>query len=196
MKNLKRIIGFVVFVSATSHAAPIPGTSSSELVAPQLGLYRSANGFQISAGETDWLPTPAPATSKYIETLYRAPERVLGTRATLTVRIDELNKDMPLKDYMQTWAKEYPRYGFDVMGAKPFQLDEKKGYVVDLINREKERQVRQVVFIKDQNAVILTCRDHVKNFKKSLRSCNEIIKSFSWTQVAKSESAPATPSTN
>ncbi len=160
--------------------APIPGTSSSELVKPELGIYRSPLGFEISNATTDWLPTEAPEGSKFIETLYRSPNKAFDTRGTLTIRVDKLNKKQRLKSYMTRWNKEYPRFGFDVLGSKPFKLNKKSGYVVDLINREKQRQIRQVVFLKEKTAVILTCRDHISNFKNSLKSCNRIVKSFAW----------------
>jgi hypothetical protein len=54
--------------------------------------------------------------------------------------------------------------------------------VLDLINRDNGRQLRQVVFLKKQKAVILTCRDQVSTFKDSLKNCNQIIRTFQWTE--------------
>jgi hypothetical protein len=36
------------------------------------------------------------------------------------------------------------------------------------------------VFLKNKNAVIMTCRDRVATFQTSLKACNQIIKTFVW----------------
>ncbi len=173
---------FSLLLSIPALAAPIPGTTSSEVVKPQLGIYRSPLGFEISSQQTDWLPTNVPDASKFIETLYRSPNKVYDTRGTLTVRVDKLKNPVSLKQYMSRWSKEYPRFGYNVQRNKPFKLGKNLGYVVDLVNQEKKRQIRQVVYKKNDTAVILTCRDHVLNFKESLKACNRIIRSFAWNK--------------
>lgn len=181
---------------ATVRSAPMPGAASSALVSPQLGLYRSPLGFQISAGESGWVHAEPPTDNKFIATLYRAPTNTAtpgnaksakpptsndaSTGASLTVRIDELKKEVPLDKYVQRWVKEYPKYGFDVIGSQPFAQNKQKGYVLDLINRDSGKQLRQAVFLKKQKAVILTCRDQASTFKESLKSCNQIIRTFFW----------------
>ena len=100
--------------------------------------------------------------------------------ATLTVRVDKIEQGLALDKYVQRWQKEYPKYGFDVLGSKPFVQGKDKGYVLDIINKTSKRQMRQVVFMKAENAVILTCRDEVQTFSSALKQCNQIIRSFSW----------------
>ena len=150
----------------------MPATASSKLVSPQLGLYRSPLGFEISSGTSGWAHAEPPKNNKYVATLYADPK----TKASLSVRVDELKKDM----YVSRWSKEYPRYGFDVVGSQTFAQNKQKGYVVDLVNRDTGKQLRQVVFMKKKHAVIMTCRDNIKNFKQSLKDCNQIIRTFSW----------------
>jgi hypothetical protein len=195
---------FLLF--STAQAAPIPATSTSKLVSPQLGLYRSPMGFQITAGGSGWVHAEPPKGNKFIATLYKAPTaaepgsvadqmrndlasngsvtasipKKTVTAASLTVRVDELQKDIPLDKYIQKWMKEYPRYGFDVLGSKPFVQNKQRGYVLDLVNREQGKQLRQVVFVKQKKAVILTCRDRIDSFQTNLKGCNQIIRSFEW----------------
>ena len=101
-------------------------------------------------------------------------------RATLTVRVDQLEKKMEISQYVKRWTKEYPKFGFDVKGSKKFAMNGQNGYVVDLVNTSKKRQLRQVIFMKENKAVLLTCRDHISSFKSSLNECNKMIKSFKW----------------
>lgn len=104
-------------------------------------------------------------------------------RATLTVRVDKLAKAMPIDQYVKRWTKEYPKFGFDVKGSKKFTMNGEKGVVVDLINPAKKRQLRQVIFMKDNRAVLMTCRDHISTFKSSLAECNKMIKTFAWKEL-------------
>ena len=196
----------VTFAVLSAQAAPIPGTTTSKLVSPQIGLYHSPIGFQLNSAHTGWAHVAPPAGNKFIATVYRAePGSVAsqmhsdlhaqgnvvgekasavtakqGAPATLTVRVDDLDKDVPLDRYIAKWMKEYPRYGFDILGSKPFVQNKQKGYVLDLVNRDQGKQLRKVVFMKQKKAVILTCRDQVATFQTSLTSCNQIIKTFTW----------------
>jgi hypothetical protein len=212
MKTLfTSVLVFGAFVSFSAFAAPIPGTATSKLVSPQIGLYHSPLGFQLNAGSSGWAHAAPPKNNKYIATVYRAAEpgsvadrmradlhsqgnvvnggkavaaaktvKPSSAPATLTVRVDKLEKDTTLDRYIGKWMKEYPRYGFDVLGSKPFLQAKNKGYVLDLVNRNQGKQLRQVVFLKRKNAVILTCRDRIATFQTSLKACNQIIKTFTW----------------
>lgn len=175
------LLSLLFFAIAPANAAPHPGATSS-LVAPRLGVFRSPLGFEIASGSSGWSQIPAPSDNKYVAAVYkpRASE-AKGESPMLTVRIDTLNKDTTLDAYVRRWSKEYPKFGFDVLGSQPFTQNNERGYVLDLINRDSNRQLRQVVFIKKKKAVILTCRDQSASFKDTLRSCNEIIRTFRWT---------------
>jgi hypothetical protein len=188
---IRSALNFVMIASAsllmlpTAQAAPIPGTGSSALVAPQLGLYRSPAGFEIQAANSGWKQAQAPQGNKFVATLYRAPAtgNLKDSKAALTVRVDKLAHAITIDQYIKRWQKEYPKYGFDLLGAQPFNQNKNtRGYVMDLINRDNKTQIRQVVFLKQKNAVILTCRDQEKTFKNALKGCNQIVHSFQWTE--------------
>ncbi|MCM2280752.1 MAG: hypothetical protein NDI61_02770 [Bdellovibrionaceae bacterium] len=191
MSNTRFIFQFALSAAAflvvahSAHAAPMPATSTSKLVAPQLGLFRSPLGFEINAGGSGWIHSQGPRDSKFVQTVYRAPESANQdgeSRASLTVRVDKLEKAIAMPKYVQRWQKEYPKYGFDVLGSKPFTQGKLNGYVLDLVNRDSKKQIRQVVFIKKTAAVILTCRDDANSFKDSLKGCNQIIRTFDWKE--------------
>lgn len=201
---LTLIVSAPMAFTSSAFAAPIPGTSSSKLISPEIGLFHSPAGFQMNAGKTGWSQVAPPAGNKFIATMYKAQPTAIGaqiqrdlhasaktagaaartakagTPASLTVRVDDLDREIPLDKYIQKWMKEYPRYGFDVLASKPFMQAKQKGYVLDLVNRDQGKQLRQVVFVKQKKAVILTCRDQVASFQASLKACNEIIKTFTW----------------
>jgi hypothetical protein len=173
--------GSLLFASLAS-AAPHPGATSA-LVTPKLGVFRSPFGFKLDSGGTGWQQAAAPNDNRYIATVYKSPKKnAKGEAPMLTVRVDALKKDVPLEKYIERWTKEYPKFGFDVLGSQPFMQNKEKGHVLDLINRDNGRQLRQVVFMKKQKAVILTCRDHSDRFSDTLKDCNQIIRTFNWSE--------------
>lgn len=176
------LIVLATFSATLAAAAPHPVTSSSEIVTRHLSSFVSSHGFRIDASGTDWVQAEPPKTNKYIVSLFQAPVRQGKLQPSLTVRVDELKDAMTLPNYVHKWLKEYPKFGFDVLGSKPFTQDGISGQVVDILNHEGYRQLRQVVFLKNKTAVILTCRDEREHFRPTLKACNQIIRSFRWIQ--------------
>ena len=170
------------FALLTNHAfsAPIPGSTGTGIVAPKLGVHKSNFGFEILAEKTAWIKTTPPKKSRFIETVYRAPIERNNVRASLSVRVDNMRGKTSLKKYVKRWVKEYPKYGYDVLGSKAFKNGNKKGYVIDLVNTRKKRQLRQVIYLNKKLAVLMTCRDHMNTFSSSLKECNNIVKKFRW----------------
>lgn len=166
----------------SAFAAPIPATSSSALIHSPAGVFRSPLGFSLHAGPTTWVQSAPPQQMQQLATLYKSPILNKGVQAALTVRVDQLKDSATLKTYVKTWMKDYPRFGFDVLAAKPIRVEGQNGFLLDVINRDAAKQLRQVVFLKDRVAVILTCRDHRDNFEKSVSSCNDIIRTFKWRE--------------
>ena len=171
---------FALWINLPAMAAPIP-TSSTEMVAPKLGIHKSKFGFEIVAQNHPWIKTKPPKKSRFIETVYRSPVERNNVRASLSVRVDNMRKPTSIKKYVKRWVKEYPKYGYDVLGSKGFKSGGKKGYVIDLVNARKKRQLRQVIYLNKKTAVLMTCRDHMDSFSSSLKECNKIVKNFNWT---------------
>lgn len=161
-------------------AAPIPVTSSSFVISNQIGKFISERGFSIHAEKTDWIHSASPPDNPNIAALYRSKTTHKGVQAGLTIRVDDLQIKQSLKNYVKQWLKDYPRFGFDILNSKPIRINSQRAFLLDMINRQTSRQLRQVVFLKNKTAVILTCRDHRESFKSALSTCNEIISNFRW----------------
>ena len=172
---------FLALFSLSTDSAPIPATSSSSFLGANKGLFWSQHGFSIHAGRTSWLHGLPPANSLFIETLYKAPQSENGVQPSLTVRVDQLKKKMSLKRYVNRWKKDYPRFGFNILSAKKVRVGMEKIFLLDMVNPHTSRQLRQYIFVKRKQAVILTCRAHTKSFRSSVRSCDRIAKNFSWS---------------
>lgn len=168
--------------SSWASAAPHPATSSSSLIAADKGMFWSKLGFAVNAGSSSWIHDEAPRGTEGIATLYRAPSTSNGVQATLTVRTDELNRGRSFRSEWKLWTKDFRRLGFDILATRGINIAGQSGYLLDLIHQESEKQLRQVVFVKDQRLVVLTCRDHKSSFQETVKSCNEIVRTFRWTR--------------
>lgn len=180
MTKLFTLILLVSF-SNLSFSAPIPATSSSEIIGSNIGLFLSDEGFSISSKNTDWEQALPPKDNPYIQTLYLAPSKNFGVQASLTVRVDKLAQDTTPHNYVKKWIKDYPRLGFRVLNAKRVKVNENNAFLLDLINKNNSRQIRQVLFAKKSKVILLTCRDHKNTFKETVKNCNDIIRNFDWT---------------
>lgn len=167
-------------LSVQAWAAPFPGTSSSPLVSQKPGLYYSTKGFRLNSAQTSWIQSAPPKYIPSLVTVYKSPIPLNGQQPALTVRVDNLRHIQPLKTYVKRWMKDYTRFGFEVLTAKPVKINANQAFLLDIVSRETQKQLRQVVFVKDKTAVILTCRDGRESFAKTVQDCNEIMKTFEW----------------
>ncbi len=182
MKALPLILALFLTLSAWS--APHPGTSSSFLIGQDNGRFISQHGFLLNAAGTHWQHQHTPKNIKNIETMYLSQNSIGGMKASLTVRVDDLSRTTSLGAYMQKWARDYHRFGFDILNSQKVKVGSYKAHMIDLIHKPSSKQLRQVVFFRNQKAVVFTCRDNRQTFLKSLKSCNEIIRSFRWARAS------------
>lgn len=155
----------MLFLALKTFAA-IPNTTLSDFTISELG--------------TNWESSPTPPDSDSIRALFRAKVQDKN-QATLTVRTEKLEHgEKDLKDYVRRWLKEYPKFGYNVLGQKPFMLDGRQAFVVDLLSTTTGKQARQILSENNKTIVLLTCLDSKDHFDKSLPSCNKIIRNFKW----------------
>lgn len=179
---LKLILYFLIFlfqIQKNFFAAPLPATSSSSLISPEKALFISPLGFQTSNGDTEWVLKTTQSNPTALITQYKSE----NSSGSLSIRIDRVHwKTTHLKAYVKTFINQYPRLGFDILSKKYFNHKGDQAFVIDLVHFKEKKQLRQVVFMKRDLAVIMTCRDQVEPFKKTLLDCNKIIKTFQWNQ--------------
>ncbi len=178
MKALSTLI--ILFIGIHLQAAPLPATSSSMIVNQKRGLFMSTHGFRIHAENTLWEHTGAPFENPNVLTIYKSPKINSEQRAALTVRVDELEKPKRLKKYIKSWKKDYLRFGFSILNSKKIRINKRNAYLLDLSNKNSNKQLRQVIVMKNKRAVILTCRGNKSNFSTIVKSCNNIFRNFSW----------------
>ena len=178
--NIKSVTLFMVALfmfAPTGFGAPMPLTSSSIFISGTNGVFHSPLGFSLNAGNTDWTLAAKPRNNRFIKTIYRAPN---DPEALLTVRADKINHPANVAQYAKKWLSDYPRFGFQVLEAKRVKVSGQLGYMIDLVSHESSKQLRQVLFVKGDVAITLTCRDSIRRFGHTLKSCDKIIRTFRW----------------
>jgi hypothetical protein len=161
------------YVTFQAKAAPHPATSSSAFIQMERTVFTNKQ-FSLRTTGTTWKSMPLMS-----DDLFRfSPHE--KSMAALSLRTDELKKTMDLEAYAKRWVKDYPQFGFDILGSRPFTQRGEKGLVIDLLHKKKSKQLRQVLFQKEMRVAIFTCVDESTSFLKTLQSCNQIIQSFRW----------------
>lgn len=165
------------FITFSAKAQRVPDSLSR-------GLYVSSEGFEINPSQTEWVRSSSPADLKNkVEALFRIKDEKASSQPTFTIRIDKDTANKTLRDYSQKWLKNYGQFGLEVLGHQYFKnKKDQSGFVIDIANSTSHKKLRQVIFFKDSKAVILTCMDQKDSFKASLKSCNDLIKTFAWDE--------------
>ncbi|MGE3758376.1 MAG: hypothetical protein AB7H97_11500 [Pseudobdellovibrionaceae bacterium] len=138
----------------------------------------SSYGFTVKSEGTDWKLVEKGPPESLNEARYLPNKK--NPEASLSIRVDVLKDPMSLEQYAKKWIRDYPGYGFTVLGNKTFSNHGFPGYVVDLVHTKKQKQIRQILYSKGRQAVILTCADDQKSFKETIKACNTIARSFQW----------------
>lgn len=173
-RNLALSLVFLLSgLALNAFGSPFPATGSA-LLSPEKGLFFISRGFRLSAQKGWVMEDPLTLTS---------PQH---PSAKFSIKEDTLPTDLTLETYAKRWMKDYTSYGFDFLGSRPFANpglghQMMKGLVVDLLHKSSDKQLRQVIFLKKRQAVILTCVDQKSEFDKTLTDCNQMIRSFEWT---------------
>jgi len=175
-----RIFLEILIFSMTAGAAPFPVTSSSVLTDPALGLFYRPHGFSLKAAGTSWNLNPEENESIFQSFKYKPKDKSFSTLAQLSLRLDQISSKQNLDSYAKKWMREYPQYGFEILGTKTLNLGGGHALLVDLYQKGKNQQLRQLILQKDQKIVIMTCSDEITSFKKTLAHCNQLMNSFQW----------------
>lgn len=170
----------ILFFLTPAFSAPIPATSSSLILSKHKGLYLSNLGFKIHSESTLWKHQGSPIENPNILTMYKAPKAIHGVNPALTVRVDKLKKNRRITSYINSWKKDFARFGFSILNSKKLKISNNTAFLLDLANSNSNKQLRQVIFLKGKTAVILTCRGAKTDFAKTVKSCNQIFRNFSW----------------
>ena len=188
---MKTFFALLFIIPSLSLAAPHPATSTSVLTDPERGLSYLAKGYSLKTTGTNWTAV-SPNNESLIDTV-RFASKDSKLTGSLSIRTDKIANNVTLETYAKKFMRDYPNYGFDVLGSKSVTINQSNGLVVDMVQKVKNTQLRQVILKNNNKVAILTCLDTKDSFMSTIASCNQIIKSFEWagTAVSATPIAPA-----
>jgi len=160
-------------------AAPFPVTSSSVLTDPSFGLFYRSHGFSLKSVGSDWILQPPDNNSSAQGYQYKIKDRT-AQQAQFSLKMDHISAKQNLDGYAKKWMREYPQFGFEVLGTKPLKMGGGNALLIDLFQKNKNQQLRQLILQKNSKIVIMTCSDEMKNFKKTITQCNQMMSNFNW----------------
>jgi len=132
------------------------------------------DGYTFSLKNSKWSQSLPPRIHPALKAIYKSPTG----KSSLTIRETDLTKKTNLKKHVESWIKDYRKYGLNLLKAKPIKINDEKGFLIDSKHILTKKVFRQMVFLKDKKSVTLTCKTDEKS--NELISCAELIKNFSW----------------
>lgn len=171
----------LTLIASCALAAPIPTTSSSLIASADEGIFFRGLGFSMSTKGTKWVALH-DNDSFLLKSARLGPQGSSKNSEAprLTVRVDTLSKSATLETYAKKWMRDYGNFGFETLGSQTITIGGGKAMVVDVVQKTKNKQLRQVILNKDARIAILTCIDQKTNFSVTLPVCNQIINTFEW----------------
>ena len=180
----KTLIFLLFFIKAV--AAPHPVTTSSILTDPEKGQSFRGFGFKMAFNGSNWRPVQKDSEGLFAEIQFQNKDsKSSSSTSQISLRMDDLLKIQKVETYAKKWMRDYPHYGFEVLGTKVFAHSGGPGLVVDLFHRQNNKQLRQVILLKDKKVAIFTCSDTKLKFTEILSECNQLVKGFSWLETSK-----------
>lgn len=157
-------------------ATPAPGISLNKALQPFPGFVYGENGFTLHNGGTHWMAKVEKLENKK-EILFSQT----NTTGSLHVQSDILPEKQSFEDQLKKWIKDYPYYGFKILGTKTFKFQDRKGIMVDIVHRNKQKQVRQFLLEGPQNKyVVMTCENTIREFNNTLINCHKVLNTLKW----------------
>jgi len=176
---------FVIFllnagVVFTSKAAPIPTTSSSAMNSPNWNTVFSQMGFNLKLVSKEWtfINTSSESTSPNQE--INLGLKSLSDTARLSLKIENLTTKTTVENYAKKFLRDYNQYGFEVLSSKNMTLNNSNVIVVDLIQKNKLTQSRQIFFNHKDKILIASCIDKTELFQMTSNMCNQLLNGLNW----------------
>lgn len=180
----KTLIFLLFFLKAV--AAPHPVTTSSILTDPEKGQSFRGFGFKMAFNGSHWRPLQKDSEGLFAEIQFQNKDAKSETSlAQISLRMDDLTKNQSIEVYAKKWMRDYPHYGFEVLGTKTFAHSGGQGLVVDLFHRQNNKQLRQVILLKNKKVAIFTCSETKLKFTEILTECNQLVRGFNWLDTLK-----------
>lgn len=175
----------VLLIPFFAKAAPLPTTGSSAVNSPKWNTAFSQMGFSFGLVSDEWLYLNNPMDdhqprNQQIDLGFKT----LSETARLSLKSETLKSKINLESYVKKYLRDYNQYGFEVLTTKSLKMNNSPVVVVDLIQKNKATQSRQVFFSSqdktDNRITVASCLDKTETFSLTSSMCNQLLDKYNW----------------
>lgn len=189
MVFLSRWISFVTFnlifaltvTVSVSVSAPLPTTGSSVLNSPRWTTAFSQMGFSFKLVADEWvflensMQAQSPAQQQ-IDLGFKT----LSDTARLSLKTENYKGQVHLESYAKKYLRDYNQYGFEVISTQSMKINNQTVLVVDLMQKNKKTQSRQIFMSAKNKVTIASCIDKTETFSLTSSMCNQLLNQYQW----------------
>lgn len=181
MKSLKYAFLITLFSPVILLSAPLPTTGSSVVNSPKWNTAFSQMGFSFKLVSDEWVYLENPSQNRLpANQQIDMGFKTLSESARLSLKTENYRGKINLEAYAKKYLRDYNQYGFEVISSKSIKINNIPAIVVDLIQKNKLTQSRQI-FLNDNNKItIASCIDKTDYFSMTSNMCNQLINNYNW----------------
>ncbi|AZZ35681.1 hypothetical protein CIK05_02320 [Bdellovibrio sp. qaytius] len=168
---------FPLFVQA----APFPTTGSSAVNYPKWNTAFSQMGFTFKLVSDEWVFLENPSQNRLpANQQIDMGFKTLSESARLSLKTETYRGKVNLEAYAKKYLRDYNQYGFEVISSKSVKINGVSAVVIDLMQKNKLTQSRQIFLGADEKITIASCIDKAELFSMTSNMCNQLINNYNW----------------
>ena len=164
-----------------SLSAPLPTTGSSAVNSPKWNTAFSQMGFSFKLVSDEWVYLENPSQTRLpANQQIDMGFKTLSESARLSLKTENYRGKVNLEAYAKKYLRDYNQYGFEVLSSKSIKINNIPAVVIDLIQKNKLTQSRQIFLSMDNKITIASCIDKTDYFTMTSNMCNQLINNYNW----------------
>lgn len=180
-KGFARFFLFVLGLPLFTLAAPLPTTGSSAVNSPKWNTAFSQMGFSFKLVSDEWVYLENPAQTRLpANQQIDMGFKTLSESARLSLKTENYLGKVNLESYAKKYLRDYNQYGFEVLSSKSVKINNIPAVVIDLIQKNKLTQSRQIFLSADNKITIASCIDRADYFTMTSSMCNQLLNNYNW----------------
>lgn len=170
-----------LFIISPAIAAPHPTTGSSVVNLPKWSTVFSQMGFEFDLVSNEWIFLDSPTTASHpLNQQIDLGLKSLSSTARLSLKSEQLKTKTSVESYVKKYLRDYNQYGFEILSTKSMQINNSPVVILDLRQKNKATQSRQVFFGSSNRVTIASCLDKIESFTVTSNFCNQLLNTYKW----------------
>lgn len=185
-KGFAHVFFLTLALPLFSLATPLPTTGSSTVNSPKWNTAFSQMGFSFKLVSDEWVYLENPAQNRLpANQQIDMGFKTLSASARLSLKTENYLGKVNLEAYAKKYLRDYNQYGFEVLSSKSVKINNIPAVVIDLIQKNKLTQSRQVFLSADNKITIVSCIDKTDYFTMTSDMCNQLLNNYNWRPIEK-----------